>query len=363
MRLQKSGESLQVAAAYVERLMSLAYAKCSQDVRDSLAAQYFLDAIRDEDPHDETRLMDAKDLKSSLAYIMKYETAKTASKTSRNVRSIEIEDGTGIERDEKFDCLLKTLEKLLNSDNAGKKNTPRRNPNVTCWKCNGKRARTERVPDDFAQPGKIMCGRLTGPRLSFLNKVPEKRLKVSALCGGRDGLYLEDLFAALITFPILTYPLTDKQFILDTDASNEGIGAVLSQKIGNEECVIAYFSKSLGKPERNYCVTRKELLAIVKFIEHFHHYLYGQKFLLGTDNGSLRWLLNFREPEGRIACWIQRLQEYDFEIQHRKGISHENADVLSRRPCKESCKHCMNAEKKFEMEKDIFMKVLTTEYP
>ncbi|GBM51458.1 Retrovirus-related Pol polyprotein from transposon 297 [Araneus ventricosus] len=125
---------------------------------------------------------------------------------------------------------------------------------------------------------------------------------------------------ALITSPVLTYPRTDKEFILDTDASNEGIGAVLSQKIGNEECVIAYFSKSLGKPERN-CVTRKELLAIVKSIEHFHYYLYGRKFLLRTDHASLRWLLNFREPEGQIARWIQRLQEYDFEIQHRKGTS------------------------------------------
>ncbi|GBN25236.1 Retrovirus-related Pol polyprotein from transposon 297 [Araneus ventricosus] len=166
---------------------------------------------------------------------------------------------------------------------------------------------------------------------------------------------------ALITSPVLTYPRTDKEFILDTDASNEGIGAVLSQKIGNEECVIAYFSKSLGKPERNYCVTRKELLAIVKSIEHFHHYLYGRKFLLRTDNASLRWLLNFREPEGQIARWIQRLQEYDFEIQHRKGTSHGNADALSRRPCKESCKHCTNAEKKFGMETDISVKVLTTE--
>ncbi|GBN04797.1 Retrovirus-related Pol polyprotein from transposon 297 [Araneus ventricosus] len=158
-----------------------------------------------------------------------------------------------------------------------------------------------------------------------------------------------------------TYPRTDKEFILNTDASNEGIGAVLSQKIGNEECVIAYFSKSLGKPERNYCVTRKELLAIVKSIKHFHHYLYGRKFLLRTDHASLRWLLNFREPEGQIARWIQRLQEYDFEIQHRKGTSHGNADALSRRPSKESCKHCTNAEKKFGMETDISVKVLTTE--
>ncbi|GBM35397.1 Retrovirus-related Pol polyprotein from transposon 297 [Araneus ventricosus] len=165
---------------------------------------------------------------------------------------------------------------------------------------------------------------------------------------------------ALTSSPILTYPRTDKDFILDTDASNEGIGAVLSQNMGNEERVIAYFSKSLGKPERNYCVTRKELLAIVKSIEHLHHYLYGWKFLLRTDHASLRWLLNFKELEGQIACWIQRLQEYDFEIQHQKGTSHGNADALSRRPCTESCKHCMNAEKKFGMEIDIFVKVLTT---
>ncbi|GBM92206.1 Retrovirus-related Pol polyprotein from transposon 297 [Araneus ventricosus] len=168
---------------------------------------------------------------------------------------------------------------------------------------------------------------------------------------------------ALITSPVLTYPRTDKEFILDTDASNEGIGAVLFQKIGNEECVIAYFSKSLGKPERNYCVTRKELLAIVKSIEHFHHYLYGRKFLLRTDHASLGWLLNFREPEGQISRWIQRLQEYDFEIQHRKRTSHGNADALTRIPCKESCKHCTNAEKKFGMETDISMKVLNTEDP
>ncbi|GBN64111.1 hypothetical protein AVEN_110348-1, partial [Araneus ventricosus] len=74
-RRQKPGESLQVLAADVERLMSLAYAECPQDVRDSLTAQYFVDAIRDEDTQHATRLMDAKDLKSALAYSMKYEAA------------------------------------------------------------------------------------------------------------------------------------------------------------------------------------------------------------------------------------------------------------------------------------------------
>ncbi|GBL83021.1 hypothetical protein AVEN_165257-1 [Araneus ventricosus] len=128
-RRQKPGESLQVLAADVEQLMSLAYAECPQDVRDSLAAQYFVDAIRDEDTQHTTRLVDAKDLKSALAHSMKYEAAKTVSKTSQNVKSIEIEDSTGKEKDEKFDCLLKTLEKLLNSHVTGKK-TPRRNPKV-----------------------------------------------------------------------------------------------------------------------------------------------------------------------------------------------------------------------------------------
>ncbi|GBM08982.1 hypothetical protein AVEN_57506-1 [Araneus ventricosus] len=89
-RRQKPGESLQVLAADMERLMNLAYAECPRDVRDNLVAQNFVDAIRDEETQHATRLMDDKDLKSASAYSMKYEAAKTASKTSRNVRSIEI---------------------------------------------------------------------------------------------------------------------------------------------------------------------------------------------------------------------------------------------------------------------------------
>ncbi|GFS62185.1 retrovirus-related Pol polyprotein from transposon 17.6 [Trichonephila clavipes] len=114
------------------------------------------------------------------------------------------------------------------------------------------------------------------------------------------------------------------------------------------ERVVAYWSKCLSKPERNYCVTRKELLAIVKAIEHFHHYLYGQKFLLRTDHASLTWLMNFRNTEGQVARWIQRLNEYYFDIRHRKGSSHGNADALSRRPCPENCRHCSRVETKYD---------------
>ncbi|GFQ68914.1 retrovirus-related Pol polyprotein from transposon opus [Trichonephila clavata] len=78
---------------------------------------------------------------------------------------------------------------------------------------------------------------------------------------------------ALTSAPILSYPDPDKQFILDTDASHANVGAVLSQEIDGQERVIAYWSKCLSKPERNYCVTRKELLAIVKAVENFYSYV------------------------------------------------------------------------------------------
>ncbi|GFQ65149.1 retrovirus-related Pol polyprotein from transposon 412 [Trichonephila clavata] len=136
------------------------------------------------------------------------------------------------------------------------------------------------------------------------------------------------LKAALTSSPILVYPDPEKQFILDTDASHESVGSVLSQEINGQEHVIAYWSKCLSKPERNYCVTRKELLAIVKAVENFHSYLYGRKFLLRTDHASLAWLLNFKNTEGQIARWIQKLEEYDFEIKHRKGSLHEFPSVI-----------------------------------
>ncbi|GFT20141.1 retrovirus-related Pol polyprotein from transposon 17.6 [Trichonephila clavipes] len=127
---------------------------------------------------------------------------------------------------------------------------------------------------------------------------------------------------ALTSAPILTYPKITQYFILDTDASHESIGVVLSQEVDGQERVIAYFSKCLSRPEINYCVTRKELLAIVKAVEHFHPYLYGRKFLLQTDHASLTWLQNFKNPEGQTARWIQRLHEYDVEIRHRSVSTH-----------------------------------------
>ena len=149
----------------------------------------------------------------------------------------------------------------------------------------------------------------------------------------------DSLRTQLTSTPILAYPNFKKPFLLDTDASDSGIGAVLSQfdEAGREH-VIAYGSRSLTKAERQYCVTRRELLAVVTFVKHFRTYLLGNKFTLRTDNGSLTWLCNFRDPEGQLARWIELLQEYDFDIVHRQGKVHCNADALSCRPCQQ-CGH------------------------
>lgn len=118
------------------------------------------------------------------------------------------------------------------------------------------------------------------------------------------------------------------EFVLDTDASAFCIGGVLSQiKDGNEQ-VIAYFSKSLSRPEQNYCVTRRELLAVVESVKHFHHYLYGRYFTIRTDHGALNWLMHFKNPEGQMARWMEVLSVSDFAILHRPGKSHGNADGL-----------------------------------
>ncbi|CAC5425553.1 unnamed protein product [Mytilus coruscus] len=143
-----------------------------------------------------------------------------------------------------------------------------------------------------------------------------------------------------MTSPILTYPCVEKEFILDTDASGTGVGAVLSQiNDDGKECVIAYYSRTLSKTERQYCVTRRELLAIVLAVKHFHHYLYGVNFTVRTDHGTLNWLKNFKNPEGQLTRWLEILGTYTFIIKHRAGLKHGNADGLSRRPCV-NCKHC-----------------------
>ena len=147
-----------------------------------------------------------------------------------------------------------------------------------------------------------------------------------------------ELKSRLVKAPILVYPNFSIPFILDTDASDKGIGAVLFQLGPDQlEHPLAYFSRTLNKHERNYSITRKELLAAIDAIEHFKCYLYGRKFTLRTDHVAIRWLQNFKEPSGQLARWLERLSAFDFIVEHRPGRKHANADALSRKSMDDKC--------------------------
>jgi hypothetical protein len=163
-----------------------------------------------------------------------------------------------------------------------------------------------------------------------MNKLTEKSVKFVWTKECTEAF--EKLKEALISAPILAYPRAEGQFVFDTDASNFAIGCVLSQVQDGEERVVAYGSKSLSKAERNYCVTRRELLAIVVFLKKYKHYVGGSRVKVRTDHGSLRWLFSFKNPEGQLARWLEVLSRFDLDIEYRPGKKHQNADGLSRRP-------------------------------
>ena len=138
------------------------------------------------------------------------------------------------------------------------------------------------------------------------------------------------LKSVLTQAPILIYPdfsTTAPTFLLQTDASAVGLGAVLEQ--GGH--VIAYASRALTKSESNYSVIQKECLAVVFGMKQFRHYLLGRSFTLMTDHAPLQWL-SAQKMQGLLSRWALAMQEYTFEIVYRKGTENINTDSLSRNP-------------------------------
>ena len=153
--------------------------------------------------------------------------------------------------------------------------------------------------------------------------------------GGREFCWTpaaQQAFHALKTHfstsPILALPNFMIPFTVYTDASDSGLGAVLSQCVGSSKYVVCYASRSL----KNYSTTEKECLAIVWAIHCWRPYLLGKAFQVVTDHQSLTWLQGLNEPKGRLARWILTLEEYDFAIIHHPGRENSNADALSRSP-------------------------------
>lgn len=135
-----------------------------------------------------------------------------------------------------------------------------------------------------------------------------------------------------------------KPILLDIDASNSAVGAVLAQESEEGEHPVAFFSKCLSKAEQNYCTTRKELLGLIMSLEHFKHYVQSSPTHVRTDHSALLWLKSFKDPCPLLARWMERLANFNFTIAHRPGSKHHNADALSRRPCDAQCPHCRKKE-------------------
>lgn len=143
----------------------------------------------------------------------------------------------------------------------------------------------------------------------------------------------EHLKQLMTEAPLLAFPDFRQSFLLETDASGLGLGAVLSQK--QEDGTIrplAFASRTLQTHERNYGVTELEALGVVWAVKHFRPYLYGHHCDVYTDHEALRSLLNTPHPSGKLARWGLALQELELQIHYRPGKRNANADALSRSP-------------------------------
>ena len=144
----------------------------------------------------------------------------------------------------------------------------------------------------------------------------------------------EELKRRMSSAPILVYANPSRPYVLQTDASNSAIGAVLAQQQDDgTERPIAFWSHKLNKAEYNYSATEKELLAIVLSCEHWAGYLEGSQHpvLVRTDHQPLTWLNDRPVVTARLARWVVRLTGYDFKIDYVKGKENVVADALSRR--------------------------------
>ena len=161
-----------------------------------------------------------------------------------------------------------------------------------------------------------------------LHKLMKKDVKFT--WGQDQEVAFNTLKQKLISKPILQYPNFSEEFVLTTDASNDGAGAVLSQGEIGKDLPVAFASRKFNKAERNYSTVERELAAIVWGIKYFRPYLYGKPFKVVSDHKPLKWIMNVKDPGSRLMRWRLQLAEYDFEVIYKPGKQNANADALSR---------------------------------
>ncbi len=134
----------------------------------------------------------------------------------------------------------------------------------------------------------------------------------------------------MCTSPVLQSPDFSRPFILQTDASNRGVGAVLTQiDEEGQEHPVSYYSRKFLPREQRYSTVEKELWVIKLATNAYKVYLLGRRFTIVTDHRALEWLDRLRESNARLTRWSLALQAYDFVVQHRPRKDNGNADALS----------------------------------
>ena len=141
---------------------------------------------------------------------------------------------------------------------------------------------------------------------------------------------------ALSSNPVLLLADPELPFVLQTDASSTGVGAVLLQYTEDEHLhPIAFASRKLLDRETRYSVIERECLAIVWAVSKFSRYLWGKTFRLQTDHRPLTYIGSGKYRNARIMRWVLALQEYSFEIDSLPGTQNTFADLLSRSECEQ----------------------------
>jgi len=140
----------------------------------------------------------------------------------------------------------------------------------------------------------------------------------------------QQLKKELVSEPLLIFPRLDEPFIIQCDASNQQIGAVLLQERDNTLRPVQYLSHTLDALQINYCITEKECFAMYYAIQAFQKYIRGQRFVVESDHSCLQWLHKHADHNRRLMRWSLNLSDYDFVIVYRKGNTNVIADALSR---------------------------------
>jgi hypothetical protein len=121
----------------------------------------------------------------------------------------------------------------------------------------------------------------------------------------------------LIENVMLAHPIPGRRYYVECDASNTGLGFILSQKDDRGHSKVIHFgSRTLTPTERNYSTSEQECLAIVEAVKQFHVYLHGQEFTVTTDHAALKWLMQHKDYNSKLMRWAIKLQGYNFVIQY-----------------------------------------------